>query len=177
MKPRGCAGGAGATPSPPVRPPRRWSFAGWALALALLDQGVKAQVLRLGAEGLLPRDAGWAALAPSLNRGVAFSLGASGGWGSLLALGGLAALGALSARLRSSPLRCPELALLWGGALGNLTDRFLRGGVVDYLALRHPLPLPSLNLADLFLSAGALLLLADLLRPPGKDPSSAPPPG
>ena len=138
---------------------------------------MKAQVLRLGAEGLLPRDAGWAALAPSLNRGVAFSLGASGGWGLLLALGGLVALGALSARLRSSPLRCPELALLWGGALGNLTDRFLRGGVVDYLALRHPLPLPSLNLADLFLSAGALLLLADLLRPPGKDPSSAPPPG
>ena len=40
-----CAGGAGATPPPPVRPPRRWSFAGWALALALLDQGVKAYIV------------------------------------------------------------------------------------------------------------------------------------
>ena len=143
------------------------------LALAALDLAVKAWVLDAGPLGVPLEDQGWWALVPSLNRGVAFSLGASGGWGPFLALGGLVALGALSARLRSSPLRCPELALLWGGALGNLTDRFLRGGVVDYLALRHPVSLPALNLADLFLMGGAaLLLLAELRGRP-----TAPPPG
>ena len=112
---------------------------------------------------------------PSLNRGVAFSLGASGPWGALLAAGGLAVLGLLTATRLGSPREEAPLALLWGGGLGNLAGRFLHGGVVDYLVLRPPLPvsLPALNLADLFLMGGAaLLLLAELRGRP-----TAPPPG
>ncbi|OPZ91130.1 MAG: lipoprotein signal peptidase [candidate division TA06 bacterium ADurb.Bin417] len=39
---------------------------------------------------------------------------------------------------------------------GNLTDRLLSGAVFDFLLL---FPIPLFNLADLFLTAGALLIL------------------
>ena len=145
------------------------------LALAALDLAVKAWVLDAGPLGVPLEDRGWWALVPSLNRGVAFSLGASGPWGALLAAGGLAVLGLLTATRLGSPREEAPLVLLWGGGLGNLAGRFLHGGVVDYLVLRPPLPvsLPALNLADLFLMGGAaLLLLAELRGRP-----TAPPPG
>lgn len=63
------------------------------------------------------------------------------------------------------------LAMLLGGALGNLTDRLLRGGeVVDFLDLyarwggrEHHWP--AFNVADSCISIGAgLVILAELLR-------------
>jgi len=48
------------------------------------------------------------------------------------------------------------IGLIWGGVAGNLTDRLLSGAVFDFLLL---FPIPLFNLADLFLTAGALLIL------------------
>lgn len=47
-------------------------------------------------------------------------------------------------------------ALIIGGALGNLLDRFVRGYVVDFIAVYI---WPNFNLADIYISVGVLLLL------------------
>ncbi len=58
------------------------------------------------------------------------------------------------------------LALLWGGALGNLVDRIRMGAVVDFLdfhwAENH---FPSFNAADSAITVGvALMFLQNLIR-------------
>ncbi|MHB1127746.1 MAG: signal peptidase II [Bacillota bacterium] len=54
------------------------------------------------------------------------------------------------------------LAMLVGGALGNLLDRVRMGTVVDFLDLRF---WPIFNLADTFVVVGVILLCWELLRP------------
>ena len=57
------------------------------------------------------------------------------------------------------------LALVLGGALGNLYDRILRGSVTDFLLLYwRDWQWPAFNVADSAISAGAVLLLIDLWR-------------
>ena len=61
--------------------------------------------------------------------------------------------------------------LIIGGALGNVTDRWLRGAVADFFFLHTSLPVGPLanyvfNLADVAITIGvALLLLENLLVP------------
>jgi signal peptidase II len=61
------------------------------------------------------------------------------------------------------------LALVLGGALGNLLDRmvrspgFLRGEVVDFIGVKS---FPTFNVADAAITVGALLLLFATLRAP-----------
>lgn len=52
------------------------------------------------------------------------------------------------------------LALLAGGAVGNLIDRVRLGAVIDYLDLHI---WPVFNLADMAVTAGATLLIISLL--------------
>jgi signal peptidase II len=56
------------------------------------------------------------------------------------------------------------LALLAGGAIGNLVDRLRVGAVIDYVDLSI---WPVFNLADVAVTVGAGLLLLTLLRPDG----------
>lgn len=62
------------------------------------------------------------------------------------------------------------LALVLGGALGNLTDRLLRGEVVDFLYFfvttsSGELSWPAFNVADAAISTGAgMVVLGELLR-------------
>ena len=58
------------------------------------------------------------------------------------------------------------LALILGGALGNVIDRLLHGYVVDFIQLHHGgWYFPSFNAADSAISVGAALLILDeLLR-------------
>ncbi|MBI4877952.1 MAG: signal peptidase II [Acidobacteria bacterium] len=57
------------------------------------------------------------------------------------------------------------LALIIGGALGNLYDRLAQGSVTDFLQVfLGSYEWPSFNLADSAISLGAGLLLLDLLR-------------
>lgn len=57
------------------------------------------------------------------------------------------------------------LALVFGGALGNLIDRITRGTVTDFLQFFFgTYEFPSFNAADSAISIGAGLLLVDLWR-------------
>ena len=57
------------------------------------------------------------------------------------------------------------LALVLGGALGNLTDRFRFGYVVDFIDFYYRAwHWPAFNLADAVITLGVLVLLIDLTR-------------
>jgi signal peptidase II len=77
--------------------------------------------------------------------------------------------------LRRKSRRAARIALLLlsAGALGNGIDRLARGHVVDFIHVHH---WPVFNLADVYITAGALLLflgvrLASSVTPPAS-PSS-----
>ena len=61
------------------------------------------------------------------------------------------------------------LALVLGGALGNVIDRVLLGSVVDFIqVLIFGWPFPSFNIADSAISVGAVFLVVDALFLSGK---------
>ena len=66
------------------------------------------------------------------------------------------------------------LGLLFGGALGNLFDRLMRGSVVDFIDLHwgawHA---PTFNIADLSICLGIVYLLSVVLTPPVRRCESA----
>lgn len=102
------------------------------------------------------------------NKGAAFSfLGSASGWQSWLfgsialavSIGLLIWLGKLSSRQR---WLCISLALVMGGALGNLSDRLLYGYVIDFLDFyAGNLHWPAFNIADSAICVGAVMLLLD----------------
>jgi signal peptidase II len=58
------------------------------------------------------------------------------------------------------------LALILGGAVGNLYDRLRFGYVVDFLEVHiHSYHWPDFNVADSAIVVGACLLLLEMLRP------------
>jgi len=67
-------------------------------------------------------------------------------------------------------IRC-GLALVFGGAFGNLIDRLFRSTVTDFLQfLFGPYEFPSFNVADSAITIGAAFLLLDMMRQ--KQPAS-----
>ncbi len=61
------------------------------------------------------------------------------------------------------------LALVLGGAIGNLIDRVLLGHVTDFIQVWFgSWPFPSFNVADAGISVGAALLIIDALFFSGK---------
>lgn len=105
------------------------------------------------------------------NTGVAFGLFASTGAGSAgtLALLGILALAAVGLYFWHAPSRdrtlLVALALVVGGALGNLIDRVSSGAVTDFIDLyAGPHHWPSFNVADSAISIGILLMALDGLR-------------
>ena len=105
------------------------------------------------------------------NRGAAFGLGADSPsqWtGAMLIVFSIAALIVVSALLWRNSHRMTTtgvgLALIMGGALGNLWDRVVDGQVVDFLdffvANYH---WPAFNVADSAIVIGALLLVTEIL--------------
>jgi signal peptidase II len=97
------------------------------------------------------------------NRGIAFSL--LGGIPLLvpaaIALTLLFLLFYNKARWSRRPVAQAALALLGGGAIGNLVDRVRVGAVVDFIDV-HVWPV--FNLADIAVTAGAGLLILLLIR-------------
>lgn len=103
------------------------------------------------------------------NKGAAFSfLADAPGWQTPLfiafALGAAGLCGALIVRNPGKRLFCAGLALVVGGALGNVIDRLRFGCVVDYLDFyildRWP-HWPAFNVADSAITIGAVLLILD----------------
>jgi signal peptidase II len=71
-------------------------------------------------------------------------------------------------RLPRGPRRLPiALALILGGALGNVIDRLHHGFVVDFIhAHWGSAYFPAFNIADSAITIGALLMLIDAFREP-----------
>ena len=67
------------------------------------------------------------------------------------------------------PLMRAGLALMLGGAIGNLIDRDANGRVVDFLKVPH---WPAFNFADSAITIGVLLLLWAMLQEPSRPPAS-----
>jgi signal peptidase II len=58
------------------------------------------------------------------------------------------------------------LALILGGASGNLYDRVVHGAVTDFIEVYHGAwSFPAFNVADSAITIGAILLLIDMIRP------------
>ena len=65
---------------------------------------------------------------------------------------------------RSDKLLAAALALILGGALGNLWDRLVLGHVVDFISVHYGgYYFPAFNIADAAISVGAALMIFDSL--------------
>ncbi len=87
----------------------------------------------------------------------------------LLALGLLAILAVVAFSVRTLGRTKPiliSLGLILGGAVSNLTDRALRGEVLDFIDIRlsQQIHWPTFNLADVTITVGSLILIAVLLK-------------
>lgn len=104
------------------------------------------------------------------NPGAAFSfLAGAGGWQRWFFVGVTMAVSAvLLAMLRKSGgnrLLASALALVLGGAAGNLWDRLTLGHVVDFIQLHAGgYYWPAFNVADSAITVGVVLILWDGLR-------------
>lgn len=110
------------------------------------------------------------------NSGAAFSfLSSASGWQRWFFTAiGIGAAGFIIYLLRSHPnqtLFCFALALVLGGAVGNVIDRLLYGHVIDFLDFHwawlspvfHEGHFPAFNIADSAISVGTVCLLLDEL--------------
>lgn len=99
------------------------------------------------------------------NTGVAFSfLASDAGWQrwffTTLGVGASFLMYRLIYLNKSEPLFCWALALISGGALGNVIDRLLQGYVVDFLDFHwQDWHFAAFNLADAAITLGAILLI------------------
>ena len=112
-------------------------------------------------------------LVHSKNPGIAFSMFADSNshWTRfLLIVGSLAVIAILSWYLVAangiSSRAAAGLALLLGGATGNLTDRILHGAVTDFFeVLFGSYHYPAFNVADAAITIGAILILSEIFFP------------
>jgi signal peptidase II len=147
---------------------RAWRWFALSAAIVAADQLTKWLVLGYF-ENRYPRVelTGFFNLVLVFNKGAAFSLFAqAAGWQTpLLAAFALAAAVIVSVLILRNPgrgLLCLGLALILGGALGNLIDRVRFGHVVDFLDF-HALGWhwPAFNVADSAISVGAVILILE----------------
>jgi signal peptidase II len=152
----------------PRRAVRGWLVAAIVVGVVVLDQLTKTWAVHDLADGSVELF-GDVAFRLSRNSGGAFSL--FQGFTPLLAVLALVLALVLVRALRQTqdPLVLVALALILGGAIGNLIDRlvrspsFLRGEVVDFVDVGR---FPVFNLADSAITIGAVLLFIAVLRMP-----------
>lgn len=136
-------------------------------AVMLADQVTKQLVVRnLGYTDVLPMLPGFN-LTHLRNTGAAFSMLSGASPLVFIALGVAVSVGILW-WMRQNPsgqtLFASALALILGGALGNVIDRATRGFVVDFLDFHwggwH---FPAFNVADMAITAGAGLMILEMV--------------
>ena len=157
-----------------MRSPGTWL--GFSAVLVVLDQITKYVIQRALVAGqsidVLPPVV---TLVLAYNPGAAFSFLASGsGWQRyfflIVAVIASALIITMMIKHRSDRFLCFSLALVLGGAVGNLIDRAMIGAVVDFVLVRWPGgprlfdPWPAFNLADSCITVGAALLIWDSFR-------------
>lgn len=148
---------------------RRWLWL--AAAIVVVDQVSKFAILRSFSFGeRLAVVPGLFDLTLVYNRGAAFSfLAGASGWQRWFFTGlGVAAaifIVWLLARHGTQRLFSFALALILGGAIGNVIDRVARGQVVDFLLVYwQRWHWPAFNVADSAITVGAVLLIVDEFR-------------
>ncbi len=115
------------------------------------------------------------------NTGAAFSLLAeAGGWQRWFFIGLASIVSVVLAvwlwRIRNEghTILSAGLALVLGGAIGNLIDRIMLGYVTDFIQVWFgSWAFPSFNIADAGISVGAALLIIDALFFSGREERSA----
>ncbi|UUY10137.1 signal peptidase II [Pseudomonas sp. J452] len=144
-----------------------------ALLVFVLDQGSKQVVLQVLEYGqrvvVLDGYFDWVHV---YNRGAAFSfLAGESGWQrwffAAIALGVSAVLVVWLKRLKADETWLAiALAMVLGGALGNLYDRMVLGHVVDFILLhwQDRYRFPAFNLADSAITLGAVMLALDMFK-------------
>jgi signal peptidase II len=147
---------------------------GIATIIVLIDQITKITMTRLLSYGEFRPVTSFFNLVLAYNKGAAFSfLATEGGWQryffTAIAIAAVGFIIYLLKRHAGQRLFCWALALILGGAIGNLIDRVLYGHVIDfldfYVGTRH---WPAFNVADMAIVGGAALFILDELRRVGK---------
>jgi signal peptidase II len=148
-----------------------WPWLGIALAVILVDQLTKAVISRNFALNEVRPVNAFFDIVCAHNTGAAFSfLAGASGWQRwfFIGLGGVAAIFIvwMLARHGGQRLFGWALALILGGAVGNVVDRIWHGYVVDFIQVHYRGSyFPSFNAADSAITIGACLLILDeLLR-------------
>lgn len=155
--------------------PRALRWFGLAAAVLVLDFATKLAVL----DALAPGES--RALAPFLNlvlvfnKGAAFSfLAGAGGWQTFafaaIAVVASVVISVLLLRHAGNSVFCAGLALILGGALGNLYDRVAYGHVVDFIDVHAAgWHWPAFNVADSGITVGAGILILESFLHRGGD--------
>jgi len=159
---------------------REFSARTSALAAALLiliaDRITKLVILHsMNAFDTLAIVPGWLRIVHAENPGAAFGVLAEGkpivrnivliGISGVVLVFVASALWSRNGAFRSAATRF-GLALILGGAIGNLLDRIFRGTVTDFIEVYHRAwSFPAFNVADSTITVGAILLLFDLIKP------------
>ncbi|MFS0754803.1 signal peptidase II [Noviherbaspirillum sp. 1P10PC] len=141
-----------------------------AALVVLVDQLTKIMITQMFSYGQSKPVTSFFNLVLAYNKGAAFSfLAAEGGWQRYLFSGIAIAAAAfiiyLLKRHAGQRLFCWALALVLGGAVGNLIDRIVYGHVIDFLDVHvagwH---WPAFNIADSAICIGAAMFIIDELR-------------
>jgi signal peptidase II len=154
----------------------RWLWL--AAGVIAADQMSKAAILAMLREGDGRAVTGFFSLVLTYNTGAAFSfLATASGWQRWLLAGiAIAATIVIVVLLRrgGSALYSTGLALILGGALGNLYDRLALGKVVDFLLFHYAgWAYPAFNVADSAITVGAALVILDSFRRQRSDAARA----
>lgn len=145
---------------------RGWAWLGLSALVIAVDQVVKAALLSALHPGEQRPVTEFFSLVLAFNRGAAFSFMRDvPGWPRyLFSTVALAAAILIVWLLRRGGNRwyCAGLALILGGALGNLWDRVTLGQVVDFLLFHwRGWYFPAFNVADSAITVGAGCLILD----------------
>jgi signal peptidase II len=143
---------------------------GIAAIVVLLDQLSKITMSQMLMYGQSEQITSFFNLVMVYNKGAAFSFLADQlGWQRYLFAGISVAASLLIIwmlkRHASQRLFCWALALILGGAIGNLIDRIAYGHVIDFLDVHvYGWHWPAFNIADSAITIGALLFIFDEFR-------------
>ena len=162
--------------------PTRLRFLWLTLAVVLLDRATKAWFESQTAEGWRHEVIHhFIYLVRASNPGIAFSFFAdsTSPWTRIILVAGSLIVIALLAWFlvaghSGGRFTAAGLALLLGGATGNVTDRILHGAVTDFFEVWFgSYHYPAFNVADSAITIGAILILLDVLFPPRVQPSQS----
>ena len=156
--------------------PLWWRWLLVAAVVIALDLATKAMIVARFQEGESLPVTGFMSLVLAYNTGAAFSfLAGATGWQRWLFAGIAVVASAVLVyliRRGGSRMLLLGLALILGGALGNLWDRVVLGHVTDFLLFHYRgWSWPAFNVADSAITVGAGLLILDSFRKPAADPA------